>query len=176
MNITNRACEFAIAAHEALGQIRKYTGEPYWHHLQRVAQMIADYPTSTDEMIAAAWLHDVVEDTGVSLDVVRDRFGDTVALYVGELTNVPASAGNRATRFKLNADKLAVASSQAQTIKLADLIDNTASVVEHDLKFARVYLAEKQEVLKVLTRGNVMLWWRAQEQVQRALKSLLVAS
>jgi (p)ppGpp synthase/HD superfamily hydrolase len=176
MNITNRAREFAIAAHEAVGQTRKYSGEPYWHHPQRVAEMIADFPASTEEMIAAAWLHDVVEDTGVSLEVIRERFGETVALYVGELTNVPADAGNRATRFKLNTDKLAAASSQAQTIKLADLIDNTASVVQHDLKFASVYLAEKQEVLKVLTRGNVMLWWRAQEQVQGGLKSLLAAS
>jgi hypothetical protein len=42
-------------------------------------------------------------------------------------------------------------------VKLADLISNTSSIARHDPAFARVYLAEKRELLTVLTRGNATL-------------------
>ena len=58
---------FAIAAHKAVGQKRKYTGDDYIVHPAEVAHIVDQVPGSTDEMVAAAWLHDVVEDTGVDI-------------------------------------------------------------------------------------------------------------
>jgi len=167
-----RARLFAIGAHSAAGQLRKYTGEPYWHHCQRVAGTIEQYPSSTPEMVAAAWLHDTVEDTAVTREVIEELFGPTVALYVHELTDVPKEFGNRSKRFEANTAKLKSASSQAQTIKLADIIDNTSNILAYDRSFASLYLNEKAEVLKALTRGNLLLWWEAKDQLDRGLVDL----
>jgi hypothetical protein len=60
---------------------------------------------------------------------------------------------------------LAVASPEAQTIKLADLIDNTSSIVERDPDFARVYLYEQAELMKVLTKGNPFLYAVAKKNI-----------
>ena len=69
--------------------------------------------------------------------------------------------GNRATRKRLSCEGLAAASGEVQTIKLADLISNTASIVEHDPDFARVYLKEKAALLRAMAKGNAALWNRA---------------
>lgn len=76
--LVERARLFAIAAHAATGQTRKYTGEPYWRHPEEVARLVSQFG-HTPEMLAAAWLHDVVEDTGVDVALIRAEFGDTVA-------------------------------------------------------------------------------------------------
>ena len=84
-------------------------------------------------MVAAAWLHDVLEDTLVSQQELTVAFGDPVVRLVLELTDVSRPTdGNRATRKAIDRDHLANASPDAQTIKLADLIDNAESIIEHD--------------------------------------------
>ena len=61
-----KARQFAQQAHAAFDQRRKYTGEPYIVHPAEVARLVAS--VSNDEaMICAAWLHDVVEDTEVTI-------------------------------------------------------------------------------------------------------------
>jgi len=72
------AYEFGAAAHE--GQSRK-SGEPYITHPVAVAQELAEMHLDA-EAICAAILHDVVEDTEASLEQIRDRFGEDVALIV----------------------------------------------------------------------------------------------
>jgi (p)ppGpp synthase/HD superfamily hydrolase len=117
-------------------------------------------------MIAAALLHDVVEDTHVTLDQIEDRFGNEVAELVGWLTDISRPEdGNRRTRKALDRFHSADAPAEAQTIKLADLIHNTISIAEHDPNFWKVYREEKIELLKVLTKGDKTLMYRAQQQV-----------
>ncbi len=55
-----------------------------------------------------------------------------------------------------------------QTIKVADLIDNTKSIVPHDKDFAKVYLAEKDVLLQSLTDADVELWATAYKQLLAA--------
>lgn len=153
-----QALAFATAAHQAVGQRRRYTDEPYIVHPVAVAQIVMQVPGHTWQMVCAALLHDVVEDTKVRIETINAMFGNQVADIVRDLTNVEAEAGNRATRFHLNKAKLANASPEAKTVKLADLIDNTKTIVEKDKKFAPVYLGEKLEVLEVLTEGDTTLW------------------
>ncbi len=73
-----RAYEFGAAAHE--GQTRK-TGEPYITHPIAVAQELASMRLDA-QAIAAAILHDVVEDTDASLEEIEDKFGAEVAQLV----------------------------------------------------------------------------------------------
>lgn len=152
----NRAREFATSAHE--GQTRKYTGEPYITHPAAVVALLKTVP-HTPEMVCAAFLHDVVEDCGVSIDEVRTEFGDEVADLVGWLTDVSKPEdGNRAKRKELDREHTAKAPPAAKTIKLADLIDNSRSIIERDPEFAKVYLEEKRLLLEVLREGDPMLW------------------
>ncbi|MGY2462294.1 HD domain-containing protein [Vreelandella sulfidaeris] len=163
MNIVSRAAIFAKAAHLAINQRRKYTDEPYHTHPFRVAEIVQE-AGGTPEMIAAAYLHDVVEDTHVTIEAISEEFGFEVAALVEWVSDFQTSAdGNRAARKSVEREKLASASPSAQTIKLADLIDNTKSIVEHDLDFATIYLQEKQQLLRVMDKGDAVLYAEAMQ-------------
>lgn len=159
-----------VAAHEALGQKRKYTGEPYWKHPYAVAEMVGETALCQFYVYAAALLHDVVEDTQVTIETIAKLFGNKTARIVKELTDEPLSAGNRDARNKLNTERLANASAEAQTIKYADIIDNTKDIVEYDPKFAKVYLNEVYEKLKVMTKGNGELRCMALKVVEQGME------
>ena len=165
MNTVERAKVFATAAHAAVGQTRKYTGEPYVVHPIEVASLVESVG-GTEAMVAAALLHDVLEDTGVTVDVLEEQFGSEVADLVLWLTDVSnPDDGNRSTRKALDRQHSAAAPAAAQTIKVADLISNTRSIVAHDPGFAKVYLEEKRLLLEVLTRADPTLLTMAREQV-----------
>jgi hypothetical protein len=59
----------------------------------------------------------------------------------------------------------AQAPAEAQTIKLADLISNSRSIMEHDPEFARVYLEEKRLLLEVMTKGDATLMAEAKKYI-----------
>lgn len=167
MDVVERARVFATAAHAAVAQLRKYTNEPYIVHPAEVVSIVRSVP-HTPEMLAAAWLHDTVEDTGVTLETVRAEFGDTVAELVGWLTDVSRpDHGNRAARKAVDRAHSAAAPAEAQTVKLADLISNTRSILEHDEKFARTYLEEKRLLLEVMTKGDLMLLAEARKNISK---------
>ncbi|MDA8139781.1 MAG: HD domain-containing protein [Desulfobacteraceae bacterium] len=158
-NLVNRARQFAAIAHQ--GQLRKYTEAPYIEHPEAVAAIVASV-TADPCIIAAALLHDVVEDTPIQLDDIDRIFGHRVMELVEQVTDVSRpSDGNRKARKDLDRLHLAKADPDGQTIKLADLIDNIGSIVSHDPGFARVYMAEKRELLAVLTAGHPTLLARA---------------
>tara|TARA_B100001094_G_scaffold251890_1_gene249809 strand:+ start:183 stop:698 length:516 start_codon:yes stop_codon:yes gene_type:complete len=163
MAVVKKALEFATEAHK--GQVRKYTGEPYIVHpieVMGLVKQVVDDP----EMQAAALLHDVVEDTPVSIKEIKDEFGPRVAALVSDLTDVSKPEdGNRAVRKELDRQHSAQASPEAQTIKLADLINNSKSIMEHDPKFAKVYMREKTALLEVLVQGHPTLHKQASDIV-----------
>jgi (p)ppGpp synthase/HD superfamily hydrolase len=158
MDLVDRARVYATAAHSAVKQLRKYTNEPYWVHPAEVAEMVSTRPHDP-EMIAAAWLHDVVEDTGVTITDIHREFGPVVASYVHWLTN-PSKIedGNREQRKELDRAFIRNAPAEVKTVKLADLISNCSSIVKHDPNFARTYLEEKRLMLEVLRDGDPVLW------------------
>lgn len=164
-NIVERARVFATAAHAAVGQTRKYTGEPYVVHPIEVSELVASV-NGTEAMVAAALLHDVLEDTEVTVDLLEEQFGSKVADLVLWLTDISRPKdGNRGARKALDRQHSAAAPAAAQTIKVADLISNTRSIIAHDPGFAKVYLEEKRLLLDVLTRADPTLLTIAREQV-----------
>lgn len=95
----------------------------------------------------------------MDLREIHAMFGLEVARLVEMLTDVSRPEdGNRAQRKAIDRAHTAQCSSAAATIKLADLIDNTRSIVERDPEFAKVYLEEKRLLLEVLTHGNDAMW------------------
>lgn len=151
------AKQFSTGAHARVNQRRKYTDDPYINHPAAVVELVRSVP-HTEVMLAAAWLHDTVEDTDVTLDQVRDLFGEEVAQLVEMLTDVSKPEdGNREARKTLDRAHTSHTSPEAKTIKLADLIDNTRSIVERDPNFAVTYMMEKVLLLQVLRDGDPTL-------------------
>jgi (p)ppGpp synthase/HD superfamily hydrolase len=159
MEIVEKAKEFAARAH--MGQVRKYTGVPYIVHPIEVMEIVSTVEHD-DAMLAAALLHDVVEDTDHTIDDIRGEFGDDIASLVSDLTDVSKPEdGNRQTRKDKDRAHSSAASARAQTVKLADLISNSVDIAKHDPTFAKLYMQEKLKLLGVLTRGNHLLLTRA---------------
>ena len=161
MTLEERAKEYATRKHAEFKQVRKYTGEPYINHPAAVVEIVRSVP-HTEAMIAAAWLHDTVEDTDATLKEVTELFGVEVGAFVEMLTDISKPEdGNRATRKAIDRDHTAKATAPAKTIKLADLIDNSHSIIERDPQFATVYLKEKALLLDVLNGGDAQLLQKA---------------
>ena len=159
MDVVQRALVYATQAHTSVGQERKYTGEPYIVHPIEVMMLVREHGGCAN-MQAAALLHDVLEDTPVMRADLAISFGETITALVEELTE-PDWQGNRAARKALECDRLANVSHEAQTIKCADLISNTGTIVARDPGFAKVYLREKAAILDVLTRAEPRLLAKA---------------
>ena len=151
----DRAIAYATLAHK--GQKRKYTGTPYIDHPLEVMGIVRTVPHTT-EMLMAAVLHDTVEDTAATLDEIDKNFGKVVRSLVSDLTDISdPEDGNRAFRKAKDREHSINASAQAQTIKYADLISNSESIVKHDPGFAKVYMNEKKLLLDGMTKGNQTL-------------------
>lgn len=167
MNLVDRARAFAYARHG--DQKRKYTNEPYVVHLEEVFAIVKTVP-HTEEMLAAALLHDTVEDTDTTHDEIRAEFGEKVALFVYYLTDVSKkSDGNRKVRKAIDRDHIAQGPPESQTIKYADVISNGKDIAKNDPDFAVVYLREKDELLAVADKGDPTL-------LAQAKKLMLIAS
>lgn len=171
-NLIERAKIFAMNAHNSIAHKRKYTNEPYYVHPERVAKLVATV-TVDAEVIAAAWLHDVLEDVApknenFNEDAIRQSLGERVLQLVLEVTDVSKPEdGNRAKRKAMDREHLANASNDGKTIKLADLIDNCIDISKHDPHFAKVFRKEAALNLPYLKTGN--------KQLYDSLKKLLLA-
>ena len=168
MNYAFDAMVFAREVHKT--QFRKYSGNYYSDHLAEVAGIVATvthkWPGFEDAMISAAWLHDSVEDVGVQPLDLAARFGPTIAAGVTLLSDL--EEGNRAERKALSRQRLAGAPGWVQTVKCADLISNTSSIVLHDPNFAVRYLHEKRQLLEVMEAADRNLWELAMHQAWQA--------
>ena len=160
--LVERARLFATAAHAAINQRRRYTDDPYIVHPQRVAEKVASVP-HTPEMIAAAWLHDVVEDTAVTIDLIQHEFGLEVAELVAGLTDISRlEDGNREIRKAIDREHTLQQSPACKTVKLADLIDNSTSIRRHGKGFARVFMKEMALYLPGMKDGDATLYAEAE--------------
>jgi hypothetical protein len=160
-DVTEKARVYATSAHARINQLRKYTRQPYDVHLKAVAELVAAV-SDDPAMIAAAWLHDTVEDTPATFEDLEREFGADVTQLVKELTDVSRPGdGNRAVRKAIDRRHTAGASPRAKTVKLADIVDNTEDICRHDAKFGRVYVSEAEALLAVLAEGDAALYARA---------------
>lgn len=126
MNRIDDARRFAEAAHA--GQTRKGAGrEPYVVHLEEVATLVARFGGSRAQVMAA-WLHDTVEDQGVSPDELEARFGPEVAGLVRELTDDKAL--DKAERKRLQIAHAPDKSPAAALVKICDKLSNIRAVAD----------------------------------------------
>jgi hypothetical protein len=174
--LVKKARSFATEAHRRIDQRRKYTNQPYEVHLKAVASLVASV-TDDPQSLAAAWLHDTVEDTSATLEEIEAEFGRAVSDIVSDLTDVSKPGdGNRATRKAIDLAHSAQASDRAKTVKLADLIDNCRDICRHDDRFARVYLSEMAALLAVLQQGDPTLLAKATKTLDSCARRLGIAN
>ena len=171
-DLIKKARHYATQAHKRINHRRKYTNQPYDIHLKTVAELV-NTVSDDPEMIAAAWLHDTVEDTPVTFHDIEKAFGPDIMQLVSDLTDVSkTSDGNRAVRKAIDRAHLAQAVDRAKTIKLADLIDNCRDICSNSPRFARVYLTEMAALLEVLGDGDVELYKQARQMLSGCAVSL----
>src|SRR5580765_6250878 len=154
------AARFAAEKH-AQQKRKGALGEPYFNHLLEVAELIATSTPELDvELVMAGFLHDTVEDTGVTLQELKDRFGSDVAGLVAEVTDDKMLP--KEMRKRLQVQDAHLKSERAQTLKLADKISNLRSIlasppVGWNLERKQQYFEWARQVVSGLTAPNQLL-------------------
>jgi (p)ppGpp synthase/HD superfamily hydrolase len=176
--VLNTIRDFADRAHGA--QTRKYTPERYIVHPVRVMELCKQY-TSDVSVLAAALLHDVLEDTSVSREEIKNFLMGVMDLaqtnktlkLVEELTDEYIKSKypdfNRRARKAKEAERLQQTSADAQTIKYADIIDNSREIMTHDPAFGKVFIRECAFLLQHMNKGNHQLYALANETLKKEL-------
>lgn len=164
-------------------QLRKYSPDRYMVHPVRVMQRCRHY-TDDISVLSAALLHDVLEDTPVTENEIRSFLAnlltaeqtDKAICLIVDLTDVYTKDAfpklNRRTRKSKEMERLSNIHPEAQTVKYADIIDNSSEISTSDPSFAKVYLMEGRAILQKMDRGNPELYEIAKETVNTALNSI----
>ena len=120
-DIIFQAAAFAARAHRH--QVRKDRETPYVSHVVRVCLVVRHvFGFDDPKMLAAALLHDTIEDTSTDCDDIIEQFGDEVAAWVAALTkDMRLPEDPREAEYK---QTLAAAPWQVKACKLADIYDN----------------------------------------------------
>ena len=163
------AARFTAEQHAAVQQLEPYTGRPYVAHPIAVACVLLDHGRPFLEVLAGL-LHDLLEDTWTTQAGLTARFGPVVTGWTRQVSKVSKKAdGNRSKRAKIDLKHFAAAEAPAQNVKLADVIVNASSIRVRDPGFARIYLAEKKEVVEGLRLGDDGIRLRAAAIVEREI-------
>ena len=166
---------FANGNHQRITAYRNPALQSFEMHLKSVAQIVSSV-SHDEETIAAAWLHDIVEDTSVTVGDVERMFGANVAKLVGELTFVThPTRGNRVARFAFEKEHFAKASAAAKTIKVADLIDTGRDLYKNDPASLSEYAAEASALTHVLEGGDTRLLARLNRDLGKFAADVLPA-
>ncbi|RXT35104.1 HD domain-containing protein [Bradyrhizobium betae] len=166
-----------LAAHRHNGMARKGRGnEPYINHLAEVANLLATATDGVDaELVAAGWLHDVIEDTGTTREELAQTFSVRVASLVVECTDDMSLP--KAARRRKQIEDAPHKSPGAKLIKIADKISNTGARIQTDPTAAERddladYVAWATEVVAGCRGGNAWLDEKFDDAV-KAAKALL---
>lgn len=175
MNMILRGAEFALKAHR--GQFRKYTGRPYIEHPARVAAKVTIYLAGhprLEDIIVAAWNHDVPEDTDYTFDdLLAAGFSDYSVNIVRELTN-PSKGLRlpRAERKRIDREHLSVVSYEAKVLKLIDRLDNVEEMRPAEPDFIKLYISESRLLVDTILRNESdQVLFTLSDQVRLAMGS-----
>ena len=128
-SLLDRAIVFAVSAHA--GTERRGKGFPYIVHPLEAVEIVATM-TRDQTLLAAAALHDTVEDTAVTVEQLRAEFGDRIASLVATETDTPiegpSAESTWRTRKQAAIDRLASATREAKMVALGDKLSNMRAI------------------------------------------------
>lgn len=150
-----KAFSYACEMHKH--QRRKADDTPYVNHPARVAEKLAQHGILRAEVLAAAILHDVVEDCATSIDIIEDKFGKKVAKIVADVTDDKTLPRGECKRDQVA--RIGKASDDSKLIKLSDKIDNISGLFDDappTWTMARIqgYFVWAYEVVKAASDAN----------------------
>ena len=145
---------FIKEAHQ--GQLR-YGGESFFYHPIRVMYNVIDFGVEDQDVMNAALMHDVLEDTTY---LIPDSYNDRVIKIIKELTKPGVDQGNRKTRHWLYFKQLQEASPEARLIKFADILDNVKTIDQAPASFVKVWKTESLHFVNELTLERDKEWVR----------------
>lgn len=152
-----KAKKFAIEKHK--GQKRKFKGEPYFLHLKKVFRIVKeDEKIEAKEVLAAAYLHDTLEETNTTEEEIKENFGNLTLKLVKELT-IDKKEAKMFGKKEYLANKLSdpnKISDFALSIKLADRLDNVSDLKNGPLNFKKRYIDETKHIIKNLEEKRKM--------------------
>jgi (p)ppGpp synthase/HD superfamily hydrolase len=158
-----------LASEKHKDQRRKSDGSPYINHLIEVADHLYSLGgIQSDEILCAAILHDIVEDTPTTIKEISGNFGVSIANVVSELTkdNALSAIDNKNKMLETFRYK----SQAAKTIKLADLLSNVANIPSAwDGDRVNKYLKWIEDMLIVLSDTNQSLEKTANETLKAVI-------
>lgn len=138
-----RASTLAEAAHR--GITRKSGDRPYFLHLVSVTYLLGR-AGADDDLVIAGWLHDAVEDTGMSLAQIEDEFGRRVASLVAAVTKVTHDADGekiaKAEQIRVTEERMANADADIAALKAADLTGNLTDIVLDSRQYGHRHLTQ----------------------------------
>lgn len=121
----DKAVRFATEAHG--GTERRGKGYPYLIHVMEAASIVATI-TNDQEMLAAAMLHDTVEDTDVTITQIREAFGDRVAGLVQHETGPTDPSMSWRDRKTVQVKQLASAPYDCKVVAMGDKLSNLRAI------------------------------------------------
>ncbi len=141
------AAAFAAEAH---ANQQRDGGAAYVNHPINVARILHDRGVQDAAVLAAAYLHDTVEDTAVSVRQLRDRFGSRVADLVSQMTLSPEEQQDFRTKVRALVEHAAKMTPDCKLIKLADRLDNMRDLHQRPLEKRDRYAAATLDLLDAL--------------------------
>lgn len=130
---------------------------PYTHHLAAVESVLREFGENRIELLVAAWLHDIVEDTDVKLRDVEENFGEEVSRLVGAVTSEDGE--NRKIRNALTYPKIREAGQDAVRLKLADRIANVRNGGSSVAMYAKEHKNFKHALFSHSDSVNQKMWF-----------------
>ncbi len=160
MKLVLKAAAFAEKAHR--GMLRKYVDSPYIEHPLAVGRIVAEY-SDDEKVIAAAILHDVIEDCGVEPVELAALFGPEVARLVVWLSKPEYAGASREEVERAEAIRYRDAPPEVHLIKAADIWDNCKNIRELDPKWGPKYLKYRKALASVLSGAPMGLRLRIED-------------
>lgn len=153
------------------GQRRKFSNEPYCHHPIRVSKIVYDHTHNID-MATAALLHDILEDTRITIEELEKKYSKKIVDWVKELTNDDDEI-KRIGKTEYMSNKFSGLSNKALIIKLADRLDNVWDLGEIKEKvFVEKYEIETEKIMIELITGRKLsnIMYKLYKQIRERLE------
>lgn len=164
-NIIDKAKKFAITSHKD----QKYCIHPYHKHLADVYNILLEFEVQNINLLAASWLHDIIEDTDVTYYELKLHFGKSIADLVYSVTDEPGR--NRKERHEKTYPKIAIWSS-AKILKSADRLANVRYSYKIGGNKLKMYKSE-HDTFVCLTKVKFALTKKDKDKIDIATLNIL---
>lgn len=154
-DLVKRAQLMAVIGHDAIGQKRKFTDQPYHSHCEKVADLVALH-TDDEDIIAAGWVHDLVEDTAITLPHITTYLGVIVGALVKGVTKEKPYGDDAEKNLLHEIGRFLDAEEDVCLLKLCDIRANVADMsTTTDYAFIEAWLPKKIAMVLAIRMATV---------------------